>query len=193
MKKVSTAILICSIFLACNDNKDTTTATSDTTVNTADHTAVATPVDSTANAPVMADSTFVANAASGGMMEVELGRMAEQKATNKRVKNFAAMMVKDHTAANAELKSVAKQNNIMVPTALMPDQRQHVTDMKGMTGKDFEKHYMDMMVNDHVQDINMFKDASNNPNNRLKDFATKTLPVLQKHLDSAQAIHSSIP
>lgn len=186
MKKfLSISLLFTVMWFAqgCGDNKDSSSSTA-TTVST-DTSA------KTSSVPVDADSKdFVMKAASGGMMEVELGKVAQQKAQDPRVKNFGQMMVDDHSKANDELKGIASSKNIMIPDKMMDDHQKHVDEMSKKSGKDFDKAYMDMMLNDHKEDIGDFKKASENSKDAdIKGFAGKTLPVLQKHLDSAQAIH----
>ena len=135
------------------------------------------------------DSTFAVKAALGGRMEVEAGNLAQQNATNARVKAFAAMMVNDHTKANSELMSLASSRGVTLPTSLPADKQKHMDAMKKMTGKAFDKHYMDMMVNDHKKTITDFEKESNSGTDTdLKGWATKTLPTLQMHRDSAVAI-----
>ena len=135
---------------------------------------------------------FVTKAARGGMMEVELGNVAQQQAKSQRVKDFGSMMVTDHTNANNELKSIASSKNVTVPDSLLPEERKHIDMLKKKTGTDFDKAYMNMMVEDHKKDVAEFKKESESSKNAdIKNFAAKTLPVLQKHLDSAKAIHSS--
>jgi putative membrane protein len=137
-------------------------------------------------------SDFMVKAASGGMMEVQLGKMAQDKAQNPRVKAFGAMMVKDHTQANSEMKTLADTKKVMLPAALGDDHQKHVNDLNEKTGADFDKAYMNMMVDDHKNDISEFEDAAKLDDADVKAFATKTLPVLRTHLDSAQAIHDAI-
>jgi putative membrane protein len=135
------------------------------------------------------DSTFVMKAAVGGMEEVELGNLAQQTATNQRVKDFGAMMVRDHSKANDELKSLASSRGITLPASLPPDKQKMVDNMKKMTGKSFDSHYVTMMVQDHQKDVSEFKKESTaGKDNDVKNWAAKTLPVLQTHLDSIQAI-----
>jgi putative membrane protein len=131
-------------------------------------------------------------ASSGGMMEVELGRMAQEKAQNPRVKEFGAMMVKDHTQANTEMKTVADVKSVVLPPTLGEDHQKHVNDLREKAGADFDKAYMDMMVDDHKKDISEFEEASKLDDSDVKAFAIKTLPVLRVHLDSAQAINDAI-
>jgi putative membrane protein len=137
-------------------------------------------------------NTFMKDAAMGGMAEVELGKLAQEKATNPRVKNFGEMMVKDHSAANNDLKSIAQQKNVMLPTD-MGKHKDHYEDLSKKKGADFDKAYMKMMVDDHQDDIKDFeKCAENGTDPDVKTFASQKLPTLRKHLDSAKAINKSL-
>ncbi|RFM27873.1 DUF4142 domain-containing protein [Deminuibacter soli] len=138
-------------------------------------------------------SDFTAKAASGGLMEVQLGQYAAQNAVSPRVKAFGNMMVQDHTKANDELKSLAAAQNITLPGDLSDEQKKHVNELMQKKGKDFDKAYMDMMVDDHKEDIAEFQKAGDNlKDTTIKSFAQRTLPVLNVHLDSANAIHSAM-
>jgi putative membrane protein len=136
-------------------------------------------------------SNFVVNATNGGMMEVELGKIAEDRASSARVKAFGAMMVKDHTDANNNLKGIANSLNIAIPDSVSNDTRKEINDLKMKKGKDFDKAYVNMMVDDHKKDIAEFRKCADYcSDSTVKNFAATTLPVLEKHLDSIQAIAS---
>ena len=202
MKKVSISfLLIILMALAACNNRDENGSTDTSNTNASHSVTDSTRGDKpstnntiTANATPNKESIdFVTKAASGGMLEVQLGQLAHQNASSQRVKDFGNMMVTDHSRANDELKGLAAANNITVSPTLLPDHQKHIDMMSKMKGVDFDKHYMDMMVNDHKEDIDEFKkEANSNNNNAFKSFAAKTLPTLQKHLDSAQAIHSKM-
>jgi putative membrane protein len=205
MKKILAAFIITSAIsiMACNnrdENGSTDTSNTNATKSATDSTRGDKPSDtgsamaSTNNTPPSQESKdFVTKAASGGMLEVQLGQLAQQNAKSQRVKDFGSMMVTDHSKANDELKSLASSNNVTVPAALLPQHQKHLDMMSKMKGDAFDKQYMDMMVNDHKEDIGDFKkEANSNTNDAFKGFASKTLPVLQKHLDSAQAIHGKM-
>jgi putative membrane protein len=135
------------------------------------------------------DTTFVKMAASDGMHEVELGKIGTAKAKNDDVKKFAEMMVKDHTKANEELKAAAKAANITVPEGLDEKHQKHVDHFKNYKGTDFDADYMKHMVTDHTEAVALFTRASKEAKNtELKDFATKTLPVIQGHLEQAKKL-----
>lgn len=125
-------------------------------------------------------------------MEVEAGRIAQQNAQSDRVKGFGSMMERDHSAANQELTSLASRHGITIPTTLPADMQKHLDDMRNMKGKAFDQHYMSMMLSDHKKDIGEFEKESNSGKDAdLKSWASKTLPVLRTHLDSAQAINKA--
>lgn len=204
MKRLSIAFLFVAVpmfFIACN-NRDENGST-DTSNTNASHSATdstrgdksrdtTTSMSNTAP-PNKESADFVTKAASGGLLEVQLGQLAQQNAKSQRVKDFGNMMITDHSKGNDELKSLAASNNITVSSTLLPDQQKHYDMMSKMKGADFDKHYIGMMVNDHKEDIDEFKKEANNTSNDVfKNFASKTLPTLQKHLDSAQAIHSKM-
>jgi putative membrane protein len=135
------------------------------------------------------DSEFMVNAANGGMMEVAAGKLAQTKGKSQAVKDFGAKMVADHTAAGDELKALAAVKNVTLPSSPGEDEQKHLNDMEQMSGKDFDKHYIDMMVKDHDKTIEMFEDAAKNGKDAaVRDWATKTLPTLKKHGEMVKAI-----
>jgi len=152
----------------------------------------------TATGTALADSTksdqnFLVEAASGGLMEVELGRVAQTNASSAKVKEFGQRMVTDHTKANDELKAVAASKNITIPTTPGEDQQKHIDELKGKKGADFDKAYMSMMVDDHNEDVSAFDKEANNGNDPdIKAFAAKTLPVLKEHLQMAKTTNDGL-
>jgi putative membrane protein len=133
------------------------------------------------------DQKFVTQAASGGMMEVQLGELAGSKAQAPEVKDFGARMVKDHGQANDELKAIAQKKNLTLPTELEAKHRQVVEKLQKASGADFDKQYMREMVKDHAEDVAKFRQASDKLQDPdLKGWTTKTLPVLEEHLQLAR-------
>lgn len=187
-------------FTACDSGSNsTTTTTTDSSSNTTSNTASTDNGTGNANetspkTPLSAqDSTFVMKAAMGGMMEVEAGNAAQQNAANDRVKAYGSMMVNDHSKANSELMALVGGRGITIPNALPADMQKHIEEMRKMTGKSFDNHYMSMMVNDHQKTIADFeKQANSGTDPELKAWAQKTLPALQMHRDSATAINKAI-
>jgi putative membrane protein len=127
------------------------------------------------------DKTFMMNAAKGGMMEVEGGKLAAQKAQNAEVKKFGNRMVADHSKANSELMALAKEEGVSLPAAKSPGKWKS------------DKAYMDMMVMDHEKDLAEFqKEAKEGTDANLKKFAEKNSKVIQKHLEMAKEIQGKV-
>jgi len=135
------------------------------------------------------DADFAVKAANGGMAEVAMGKMAQQKGMSQEVKDFGAKMVTDHTKANDNMMALAKQKNITLPAAISNDEQKKMDDMGKKSGKDFDKAYVHEMVDDHNKDVKDFEDASKNLKDAdLKAFATTTLPTLKMHQTMIKAI-----
>lgn len=140
-----------------------------------------------------ADRKFVEKAAVGGMLEVRMGELAKDKASDPSVKAFGERMVKDHSQANAELTKIAAAKGVTVPGTIDASHQKDVDKMAEKSGADFDKAYMKAMVSDHKTDIGDFeKEAKSGKDADLKSFAGKTLPTLQDHLKMAQAAHDKV-
>lgn len=139
------------------------------------------------------DADFAVEAANGGMMEVKMGELAQMNGSSADVKEFGKMMVDDHSKANEELKSLAMQKNIMLPTTLGNDMQEKYDEMAKKTGMEFDKDYVDMMVDDHKKDIDAFKEEANDGKNAdIKAFAAKILPTLEMHMQKIQSIQDGM-
>jgi putative membrane protein len=133
------------------------------------------------------DSEFMTKAASGGMLEVQLGQQVAQKATTPEAKSFAQQMVTDHTKSNDELKALAAQKNITLPTTLGKDQQKVYDDVLAEKGVDLDKKYVSAMLTDHQEDITEYQEAvTKSGDTNVKTYAQKNLPVLQMHLGMLQ-------
>jgi putative membrane protein len=140
-----------------------------------------------------ADQAFVKKAAQGGMAEVELGKLAAQKASSDDVKKFGQRMVDDHTKANDQLKSIASQKGVDVPSSLDSKDQALKDKLSGLSGEQFDRMYVMHMVQDHKKDIAEFqKEANSGKDPDVKNFASQTLPTLQDHLKNVQEVHSKM-
>lgn len=192
MKKLGSLIWIALaifIFNGCNGNKGSTSK--------ADSANVAKTTDSTQLKQHIAvdqnDAKFVVTAAADGMAEVAAGKLAVTKAQSTRVKNFATMMVNDHSKAGNELAQIAEKKGVTLPTAPDTTQKKKAAELSQKSGKDFDKAYVDAMVDGHKKAVSLFEDASKNlKDTTLRAFAVKTLPTLKMHLDSIKAIKASM-
>lgn len=139
------------------------------------------------------DARFATMAANGGMTEIELSKLAETKATSAQIKSFAAMMVKDHSMAGNQLMAIAKSKNITLPASIDNDSQKKVNDLNAKSGADFDKAYVNAMVDDHKKTVDAFEDASKNLKDPdLKGFVDKTLPTIKMHLDAIEKIHDQM-
>jgi putative membrane protein len=147
--------------------------------------------DKAANMPAL--KSFAMKAADGGMAEVELGRLAVQKASNDRVKQFGQKMVDDHSKANNDLKAAAGQEGIELPADTSAKHKATMQKLSKLSGAEFDKAYMADMVKDHVEDVKEFEKASKAPGDSpVKTFATNTLPTLKDHLQMARDIDNEV-
>lgn len=139
------------------------------------------------------DRKFVMNAAMGGMAEVSLGQLAVQKASSADVRQFGQRMVDDHTKANDNLKQVAAQKGLTLPTALDAKHQADMDKLSKLSGDAFDRAYMKDMVKDHQQDTKEFQNEANKGQDAdIKSFASTTLPVLQEHLSMAQSTNAAL-
>jgi putative membrane protein len=146
------------------------------------------PALARADVVAQADKDFMNEAAQGGMAEVKMGELARTKAQSDRVKSFADQMVTDHTKANDELKSLAAQKGVTLPTDIGAEEQQIYDKLAQLSGPEFDKAYMDAMVKDHDKDVAAFEKQSKAAKDKdLKSFVQKVLPVLKDHKKMAHA------
>jgi putative membrane protein len=134
------------------------------------------------------DAAFVAKAASGGMMEVELGSYAEKNASDPKVKAFGRHMVVDHGKANAALETVAGSAGIPVPTAMNAEHRKTVDELTALKGAEFDRRYVDLMVEDHEKDVAAFREQAESGDSPIDQWARETVPTLENHLEMIRGI-----
>jgi putative membrane protein len=148
---------------------------------------------STTKALDHSDKKFLTEAAEGGMMEVEAGKVAAAQATDPDVKAFGQKMVDDHTKANDKLKQLAADKGLTLPTDMGTMDKHNLDKLKKATGADFDRLYMSDMVKDHKKDVSDFDHASKSAKDSdVKAFAADTLPTLQDHLKMAQTTADKI-
>jgi putative membrane protein len=139
-----------------------------------------------------ADKKFMMEAASGGMFEVEAGKVAAQKASAEDVKKFGQRMVDDHSKANEELMQLANSKGVTPPKEMNKAHKEKLDKLSKKSGKDFDKAYMDEMVKDHTKDVSAFKkEAKDGKDPDVKAWASKTLPTLEDHLKMAKDMSKS--
>jgi len=136
---------------------------------------------------------FAADAAQGGMTEVELGKLAIQRGVDPTVKEFGQRMIADHSRGNNELKAVAAKKNIELPSDLSSTQKSTIDRLSKLSGTEFDKEYMSDMVKDHEEDVEEFQTQANKGTDaEIKAFAGKALQTLQSHLQMAREVAKKI-
>lgn len=212
MKKKLLLPLLCVFSLvvfAChheNNDNGATTDTSTTTTNATDTSGTTLTIDTsgtetsgttstsstgssggTISSLVTADKEFVMKAAQGGMAEVMLGQMASSKGTSPDVKTFGNRMVSDHGKANDELKQLAQTKGMALPADADDESKKMSDKLSKLSGKDFDREYINGMVEDHEKDVKEFEKASKDATDSdLRAWVSKTLPTLQDHLKMAR-------
>jgi putative membrane protein len=135
------------------------------------------------------DSKFLVFAADAGMTEIQAAELAKNQKLSDKTNAFADDMIKDHTAAANDVKALASTKNVTLPAAISDDHQKAIKDLTEKKGTDFEKAYVNMMVDDHQKVVDKFKDASDKCKDPdVKALAAKLLPTLEGHLDHAKAL-----
>jgi len=149
--------------------------------------------DKLENTDIKKDAEFAVAAADGGMLEVKLGELAVKNANSAQVREFGQKMVDEHGKGNAQLKALAEQKGISIPTVLSDKNQKVVDDLALKTGTDFDKAYADLMVKDHKEDIKEFKkEAEKGEDPELRAWAGETLPTLEHHLQMAESAAATL-
>lgn len=141
-----------------------------------------------------ADVEFMDTAAKAGLAEVKLGDLAIKKGSREDVRKFGSQMVSDHSAANQELKSLAKSKKVKLPAAPDKEQKELALAVSKLSGKSFDERYVDQMVKDHEKVVKLFSDkaSAEGGDPDLKEWVKKTLPKLQHHLTMSKDIDSKV-
>ncbi len=146
----------------------------------------------TATRPVT-DASFAKEAAEGGMAEVKLGQLAEDKGASQQVKDFGKRMVDDHSKADDQLKSAASSDKIALPDKLNTKEQAEYDRLSKLSGTAFDRAYARDMLRDHETDVAAFRrEANDGKDASIKNFASQTLPTLQDHLKTARQMYSSV-
>jgi len=136
------------------------------------------------------DQRFLTEAIQGDMAEVQVGKLAQQKSDNADVKQFGQMLEQDHGQHLDQAKQVASQVGVTPPSEPSAEQKAVYDKLNKLSGTAFDKQFAAAMVKDHKEDIAKFKKAAKEKN-PVGEFADKTVPTLEKHLQTAEALTSS--
>jgi|SRR5215470_10657729 len=135
-----------------------------------------------------ASQKFIKEAIEGNLSEIAVGKLAEQKAKNDDVRSFGEMLVKDHTDANQKATSLAGSLGVTPPTEPTRKQKAIYDRLAKLSGDKFDRAFVKAMVEDHKADIREFEKEAKQPNDPAVAFANESLPVLKKHLSTAQSL-----
>ncbi len=147
------------------------------------------PTPSGQNNLSAADKKFMNEAARGGLAEVQLGQLASQRGSSTAVKQFGQQMVQDHTKANTQLKQLATQKGVTLPTTVGTANLKVKQQLSKLSKTSFDKAYLNNQIKDHVKDVTLFQgEAQGGQDPDVKAFAAQTLPIIQDHLQMAKSI-----
>lgn len=146
-----------------------------------------------ADTPSAADRSFIMEAASGGLAEVELGQLAKENGQSEQVKQFGQHMIDDHGKANMELSGLAGAKGMTLPNAPAAKHKALKDRLAKLTGAAFDKQYMREMVKDHENDVAAFKrESTGGKDADVTGWAKKTLPTLEQHLTMAREAEAQV-
>jgi putative membrane protein len=135
------------------------------------------------------DRTFAEEASAGNMAELEAARLAEEKAESDAVKDYAAMLIEDHTQAGDELERIAQEAGLTLATEIPQDAQQAQEKLTGLSGAEFDQAFMEQMVSDHEKAVALYEQqVADGQHEALKQFASSTVDTLRTHLDQARQI-----
>jgi putative membrane protein len=139
-----------------------------------------------------ADRQFLSNAAMGGMYEIEAGNLAARRSESAKIREMANKIVSEHTSVNNEIKRIAQQRNVTLPTALDAEHRDMITKLDNADKASFDQEYLRQQAIAHRKAIELFEEqARNGKDEQAKQFASRTLPALQSHLRSVEAPYNT--
>lgn len=198
---VSLLGLTALISLACERETERTTTVTEPTPSPAvgmspSPTVTASPYASPTGSPVALttpEKEFMTNAARGSQLEVQLGRLAADKASSPEVKQFGERLVTDHGQLGQKLQQLSSSLNITPEMQLSPEQQGAVSRLQSLSGKAFDREFIKAMIADHTKTISEFKRMSTQASNAdIKQFATEALPTLEEHLKMAREISGKL-
>jgi putative membrane protein len=191
-------LVIAALATACNNSGSSSNSTNDSAAVKTDSGSSMNAADTSAKIQAnpsslsKADSAFMLTASNAGMTEIILGNIAVNNASSDKVKEFGQMMIKDHGSAGNQLKKIAMARNIALPDSVSKESKKHIAEMEKKKGKDFDKAYVNMMIEGHEKVLKEFEAfQSKGADSELKAFVSQTIPVIKGHLDTVKSIKAS--
>jgi len=135
------------------------------------------------------DQRFLVEASQDGKAEIELGQVAASRAASPSVKKLAQKIVSDHTKANQQLESLPQASQALQSAGVPQEKSNTIDRLSQLSGKEFDQAFVEQLVQDHESAITQFKQAAASAQDPgVKQFASKTLPTLEQHLQMAKAL-----
>jgi putative membrane protein len=145
------------------------------------------------SSPGMSSGSSMVSAMEGDMAEIQLARLAQQKASSSQVKEFAQRMIDDHTKLDAEMKPMAQQFGVEAPTDLSAKHKAVQSKLQGLSGDNFDQEYVKAMVSDHSEDDQAFlREQTMAKDPTLKNAVTQAEPIIAEHLRMAKDLEKSL-
>jgi putative membrane protein len=137
----------------------------------------------------MTDKHFVSEALKGGMAEVQMGQLATEKGNSTDVRDFGKKMVEDHSKLGDQMKAVAGQIGVTVPTSPTMVEQAEIQKLKGLSGDEFDQEYIKTMMKDHEEDLQDFKkEANTGTSSKVKNAASQEADVVSQHLQMIRGV-----
>lgn len=164
------------------------------TTKAVDHTAVDTPIvpDSVSTANSALSLVFIRKAALANLLEIELAKLANEKARDFKVREFGKLMYQDHIRMAEALEVLASAKDMKLPVSLISENSRQIEKMKKMAFDRFETAYMKLTIENHKKTIDLFKEAVNSKDPRVASFAGKFIPVLESHRERALEVRAHL-
>jgi putative membrane protein len=140
------------------------------------------------------DKNFMTKAAQAGNAEVAASKIALEKSSNPDVKEFAQKMVDEHTQVGDQLKQLASGKDVSLPSEPSLAQRTKIAVLEKLKGATFDKRYASMIgVSAHEDAVKLFQKSSTSAKDPdVKNFASKTLPGLEQHLQMGRELKQKL-
>lgn len=136
---------------------------------------------------------FIRTGMEAGLTEIKAAKVAETNSKDPRIISFAKMMIADHSKAGDELKKIELDQNLTIGAdAINATHKQKIDSLATKSGAEFDKAYLEMMVDDHKEAVKLFEDATHDKNSTVKSFSIKVLPTIKMHLDNAEKLYASL-
>jgi putative membrane protein len=175
---------VAAVSIACGDGKRNDTASTPGAAGTEGAAGTA--------GEAKIDRDFIQDQLSDGNAELELARLAQERATRPEVKEFAQMMARDHETAGGELKQIANKHNVQMDTGEQKEHNDLRERLSKLSGAEFDREYMEAMVEEHEEAVNEVERQQNADNPEIRQWASKTVPTLRQHLERAQQIKKNL-